>query len=125
MAAGHRTTLSKAIPSYLAKSIPGLSDRLLPSFEVATSKSGLAARNFEWAVHPGGWAVLKGVEQCMQLSEEQLLASYEIYKTRGNSSSPTILTVLDRLRHAQNGENIVATSFGPGLAIEMAMLERC
>lgn len=62
----------------------------------------------------------------LDLTSEQLRATREIYRTRGNSSSPTVLAVLDLLRKMGRGkDHVVATSFGPGLAIEMSLLKRC
>jgi type III polyketide synthase len=81
---------------------------------------------FDWALHPGGEAVIDNVKDTMGLTEHQLRATREIYRTRGNSSSPTVLIVLDKLRTMGHGsDQVVATSFGPGLTIEMAMLRRC
>lgn len=86
----------------------------------------LGPGDFDWALHPGGEAIIDGVQRLMSLTGEQLEASREIYRTRGNSSSPTVLIVLDLLRTMGTGsEHVVATSFGPGLSIEMAMLRRC
>jgi predicted naringenin-chalcone synthase len=61
----------------------------------------------------------------MALSTDHLWASYEVYRAHGNSSSPTVLIVLDRLRRKESERRqVVLTAFGPGLAIEMAVLER-
>ncbi|KAL8908902.1 MAG: hypothetical protein Q9171_005245 [Xanthocarpia ochracea] len=92
----------------------------------ALRENELSAKDFDWALHPGGLSILEGAQRSMHLSKDQLRASYEIYRTHGNSSSPTVLRVLDKLRKMGDGrENIVAAAFGPGLAIEMAMLKRC
>jgi predicted naringenin-chalcone synthase len=86
----------------------------------------LLAKDFDWALHPGGIAILKGAEQKLNLTKDHLRASYDVYKNHGNSSSATVLVVLDRLRKMGNArDNIVACSFGPGMSIEMAMLSRC
>lgn len=87
--------------------------------------SPLGIFDFDWALHPGGRAIIDGVAEVLQLSEDQLQASREIYRTHGNSSSASVLIVLDRLRSQSKKEHVVATSFGPGLAIEMALLNRC
>lgn len=87
---------------------------------------GLSVSNFDWALHPGGTAIIEGAQEVMGLSDDQLRATKEIYRTRGNSSSASVLIVLDKLRKLGEGrDNVVATSFGPGLAIEMAMMKRC
>lgn len=110
-------------------------EKLLPSYQSQVQsghgaeggqvEKSLGISDFDWALHPGGEAIIDGAKQVLGLTEEQLQASREIYRTRGNSSSATVLIVLDRLRSLGKREHIVATSFGPGLAIEMAMLRRC
>lgn len=110
-------------------------EKLLPSYQsqiqsgsregVGEITKSLGISDFVWALHPGGEAIIEGAKQVLGLTEDQLQASREIYRTRGNSSSATVLIVLDRLRSLGKREHVVATSFGPGLAIEMAMLRRC
>jgi type III polyketide synthase len=85
----------------------------------------LGVYDFDWALHPGGAAIIDGAKEVLRITEEQLQSSREVYRTRGNSSSPTVLVVLDRIRSVGKRENVVATSFGPGLVIEMVMLRRC
>lgn len=100
--------------------------RLLPSFCDKVDTEALSFTDFDFALHPGGVAIIKGAMRTLGLIEDQLRASRDIYKTRGNSSSPTVLSVLDKLRFMGRGRDyIVATAFGPGLTIEMSMLRRC
>ena len=69
--------------------------------------------------------VITGVEAAMNLTPEHLRASYEIYMENGNSSSATIMSVMDRLRRDEGGrENVVACAFGPGIIIEMMIMKR-
>ncbi len=92
----------------------------------SAATEALVASDFDWALHPGGEAILDGAAEAMHLTTDQLRASREIYRTRGNSSSPAVLAVLDKLRsYGKNRDHVVATSFGPGLAIEMAILKWC
>lgn len=61
----------------------------------------------------------------MDLTEAHLRASYEIYVNYGNSSSATIMAVMNQLRNMGEGkENVVACAFGPGIALEMMILRR-
>ena len=84
------------------------------------------APDCDWALHPGGMAILKGVKNVLQLSDDHIRASLEIYKSRGNSSSPTVLIVLDRLRQMSGRrDKVVAATFGPGLCIEMITMKLC
>ena len=81
---------------------------------------------FDWALHPGGLSIIQGVAQGLGISGDQLRASHEIYKSRGNCSSVAVLSVLDKLREMGRGRNnVIACSFGPGLTVEMAHLVRC
>jgi hypothetical protein len=82
--------------------------------------------DFDWAIHPGGAAILHGAQKSLQLSDDHIRGSLKVYRSHGNSSSPTVLVVLDELRRMGKGrDNVVATSFGPGLTIEMCMMKRC
>nr|P0DUK2.1 RecName: Full=Type III polyketide synthase pspB; AltName: Full=Soppiline biosynthesis cluster protein B [Penicillium soppii] len=132
---GYRTVLTRDVPQYTKHAIGPMFEKLLPSYQSQIQSSSgegvgevaksLGVSDFDWALHPGGEAIIEGAKQVLGLTEDQLQASREIYRTRGNSSSATVLIVLDRLRSLGKREYVVATSFGPGLAIEMAMLRRC
>jgi fungal type III polyketide synthase len=69
----------------------------------------------------------------MGITPEHMRASYDTYINHGNSSSATIISVMDRLRQkdmddlAPRGkvkDFVVGCAFGPGIAIEMCMLQR-
>ena len=71
--------------------------------------------------------MLTSVQKILGLSVDHLRASYDTYKSKGNSSSATIFGVMHRLRQPDMGEgreNVVACAFGPGVAIEMCILKR-
>ena len=83
------------------------------------------AADFDWALHPGGATVISGVQKSMDLTEENLRASYEIYITHGNSSSATIFSVLHRLLINGGGkDHVVGCAFGPGIAVEMMLFKK-
>lgn len=119
--------MTKDIPTCARGAIGPMFHKLLPLYkeQVFAADMHLGVVDFDWAVHPGGKVLIDGIQETMQLTEDQLRASREIYRTRGNSSSPTILSVLDRLRtYEKQRGHVVAASFGPGMAIEMVMLKR-
>lgn len=69
----------------------------------------------------------------MNISAEHMRASYDTYIKHGNSSSATVISVMDRLRQKDMDELapggkvkdfVVGCAFGPGIAIEMCMLKR-
>jgi type III polyketide synthase len=99
---------------------------LLPSIGTQIALDNLSVADFDWALHPGGQAIVDGVQKAMGLTNQQLRATREIYRSRGNSSSPTVLAVLDRLRYMSPDKKfVVATAFGPGLSIDMSVLRQC
>jgi fungal type III polyketide synthase len=60
----------------------------------------------------------------MNLLESASVATKDIYKSRGNTSSVAVLAVLDRLQTFEVGkQGIIACSFGPGPTVEMAPLK--
>jgi predicted naringenin-chalcone synthase len=78
-----------------------------------------------WAIHPGGKRILDDFAGALNLSPQQLEASYDVLKEYGNMSSPTILFVLKQLFGNGNGyknDRIFAAAFGPGLSIETMQL---
>jgi type III polyketide synthase len=98
---------------------------LLPSIR-ARASDDLGLADCDWALHPGGQATIDGVQRTTGLADERLRATREIYRTRGNSSSPTMLAVLDGLRCIDTGKGfVIATPFGPGLSVEMSFLRSC
>jgi type III polyketide synthase len=99
---------------------------LLQSINSLRPCDKLNVADFDWALHPGGQLIIEKVKQALYLSDNQLRATYDTYKTQGNSSGPSVLIVMDKLR-SENSEKdfVVATAFGPGLAVEMSMFGRC
>jgi type III polyketide synthase len=123
---GYKIVLTRDVATGAAGAVAPMFSKLLPSFRDKAGLPHATASDLDWALHPGGKAIISGVQESMGLSDAQLSATKHIYKTRGNSSSPTALIVLDTLRKAEGGkDHIVAVSFGPGMAIEMAFLRRC
>lgn len=122
-------SISKDVPRTTVGAIIPMFDQLRNSFDAqkkTPSLTQLDASSFDWALHPGGSAILQGAKKVLQLTDDHIRASLDIYSKFGNSSSPTVLIVLDQLRRMGEGrDHVVATSFGPGLMIEMCMLRRC
>ncbi|KAL8750813.1 MAG: hypothetical protein Q9199_006832 [Rusavskia elegans] len=119
-------TFTKESPELTVKAIVPLFERLRSSMpaESALAQSGktIEAKDFDWALNV---ANKTGVQQCFGLHEEQLRATFDVYKTHGSSSSPTVLVMLDKLRKMGEGrEHVVACNSGPGITLEMAVLKR-
>ena len=118
---GFNIVLSSYVPEILGT-------RVRPLLEGILHRSGLALPQIEeWAVHPGGRAILDKVQEGLELPSEALAASRQVLRDYGNMSSATILFVLKELLDGADAGNALtcAMAFGPGLTVETAMLERC
>ncbi|KAM7185491.1 Thiolase-like protein [Rhypophila sp. PSN 637] len=123
---GYVSVLTRNVATATVAAIPPMFSKMLPSIRDKTGLPHATAADLDWALHPGGKAIINKVQELMGLTEAQLSATKQVYKTRGNSSSPTVLIVLDAIRKAKGGkDDVVAVGFGPGLTIEMAFLRRC
>ena len=113
---GFEMTLSKRIPHLIATN-------LQPWLEGWLGGHGLAVRDVRsWAIHPGGPRILDAVAESLALTREQTADSRAVFARCGNMSSPTVLFILDHLRRQRAPRPCVALGFGPGLAVEAALL---
>ncbi len=114
---GFTMTLSSEVPRVVEREVGGA---LAPLW----NRAGVAQEDMAgWAVHPGGRAILDGFEAALELPEGSLNESRDVLRRYGNMSSATVLFVLERmLRGDALGGPITAVAFGPGLAVESALL---
>lgn len=122
---GWKVVLTPRVPALASAAVSPCFHDLVKSIpELQKDSQPPIAADFDWALHPGGSLIITGVEQAMDLTPEHLRASYEIYMKYGNSSSATIISVLNRLRESEGKERVIACAFGPGIALEMMVLRR-
>ncbi|KAK8068578.1 hypothetical protein PG996_007690 [Apiospora saccharicola] len=122
---GFRAVIGRDVADHTRKAILPLFKQLYSSLTNRENMRANPAR-FDWALHPGGKAIIAGTQEELGLSDNHLRATKEIYRTRGNSSSASVLAVLDLLRHRGQGrEHVAVASFGPGLVCEMVLLRHC
>lgn len=115
---GFEMTLSPRVPGLIA-------GQLRPAVEEMLARAGIAAGDVAtWAVHPGGPRILGGVEEALGLPTDTLAVSRGVLADHGNMSSATILFILERLARAGAAGPCVALAFGPGLTVELAVLDR-
>ncbi|RBP38182.1 putative naringenin-chalcone synthase [Roseimicrobium gellanilyticum] len=117
---GFEIKLSSYVPEILGGEMETLMARVL-------DKQGCSPEDItEWAVHPGGRAILDKVQQGLRLPETALASSRRVLRTHGNMSSATVLFVLrDLLDTTAPKEGATcAMAFGPGLTVEVALLKR-
>jgi len=84
----------------------------------------------EWAVHPGGKAILQALAQHMAWdpSRGALRAAHEVLRDYGNMSSATIMFVWKAMLEAadiEEGALVGSLAFGPGLTVEFGLMQVC
>jgi predicted naringenin-chalcone synthase len=113
---GFTMTLSQKVPELIGRHVrPWLSD-WLARHDLSIEAVG------SWAVHPGGPRILSVFGEAAGLDGSALATSFGVLADYGNMSSATIGFVLQRLRAAGAARPCVALGFGPGLAVEAALL---
>lgn len=117
-----------SLSSYVPKIIgAGINDLLQPIL----ARNDLTTQDIDrWAVHPGGKSIVDKVKKSLDLTTEQVLPSRNVLQNFGNMSSATILFVLKETLAQpaiDDHEKVCAVAFGPGLTVEMALLQadRC
>lgn len=117
---GFDIVLSSYVPGIIESNIAALVDPLLGSAHLSREKVA------HWAVHPGGKAILDKVEKGLGLPAGAIEVSRSVLRQFGNMSSATILFVLEeiaRRNRALRELAVCAVAFGPGLTIELAILQ--
>ena len=112
---GFEMTLSARVPDLIHRHLRPWLETWLAAHDVRLDQIG------SWAVHPGGPRILNATTEALDLPADALAVSREVLRECGNMSSPTMLFLLDRLRHRHAPRPCVALGFGPGLAIEAAL----
>ncbi len=118
---GFDMTLSTSIPDILQSNLNAALQPIMDSYKLSYDEIA------NWAVHPGGRAILDKIEQNVPLQPSQLKASRWVLANYGNMSSATILFVLKKLLDNSmqtKTERTLAMSFGPGVTVESALLAK-
>lgn len=108
-----------------SRSIPALVQQLMAG-NVADTLAGAGWSRGDlqfWAVHPGGTKVLQAYGEVLELSPEDLWASWEVLRAHGNMSSVTVLFVLERLLAAGVQGRGLLSAMGPGFSAEQVLIE--
>lgn len=114
---GLKLRLSQDLPQTLAAHLPDAVDGFL--LDNGMSRDSVN----HWLVHPGGPQILDSVEQSLRLPTDALRLSRDVFRRFGNMSSPTIFFILKELIESHAEGYAVAMAFGPGLTIEMILLQ--
>ncbi|XP_073000797.1 type III polyketide synthase A-like isoform X2 [Typha latifolia] len=109
----------------LGRDLPQMVESNIEEFcKMLMEKAGLKKDFNElfWAVHPGGPAILNGIEGRLGLRPEKLQSSRRALMDYGNVSSNTVLYVLEYMREELKkggGEEWgLVLAFGPGITFE-------
>ena len=113
---GFEMSLSREVPRLIRGSISAWLEGWLARH--ALSVADVA----HWVIHPGGPRIIQTVTESLELPEVAGRASAAVLAEHGNMSSPTVLFVLSRLRAQAATGPCVVMGFGPGLALEAALL---
>ena len=114
---GLKLHLDQALPDTLA-------EHIRPTVQAFLARHDLTIADVRhWCVHPGGPQILSSVEAALELPGDALDLSRDVLQRFGNMSSPTILFILQALLESRPDGPTLAIAFGPGLTIEMALLE--
>lgn len=116
---GLHVVLAKQLPDILRAELAPVVDGLL-------ARAGIARTELQSCLlHPGGKAILLGIEQALGLERARTQPSWDVLREYGNQSSAGVLFVLDRWfsghRPAAVSHGLLA-AFGPGLSAELCLL---
>lgn len=115
---GFLMKLSQKIPDSLSSQGPAFGRQIL--------QGRCDFSECSWAIHPGGKAIVTGLETALGLEPWQTKCSRDVLRNFGNMSSVTFLFVLDELKNNKPEQAttpwVVGMGFGPGLALEGVLL---
>ena len=108
-----------------SRSIPALVQQLMAGNVADTlAAAGWTRDDLRfWAVHPGGAKVLDAYAEVLDLTPDDLWASWEVLRRHGNMSSVTVLFVLERLLASGVRGRGRLSAMGPGFSAEQVLIE--
>jgi predicted naringenin-chalcone synthase len=123
---GFDIVLSSYVPQAIQHGIADFTFRFMKKYNLSLEDIGF------YAIHPGGYKILKACEEALSITEYDNRYAYHVLKNYGNMSSATVLFVLkaiwdDIQIHHKNinhkNSKIFSCAFGPGLTLESMILE--
>lgn len=116
---GFQIVLSPALAEMIKGHLAADVDAFLAGFDLARRDIG------EWIIHTGGPKVLEAVENALALSDRELEASWECLRRFGNTSSASVLMVLEQVmmyRRVAPGTLGLLLAMGPGFSSELLLI---
>ncbi|MDG0817183.1 3-oxoacyl-[acyl-carrier-protein] synthase III C-terminal domain-containing protein [Bdellovibrio svalbardensis] len=121
---GMKMTLSKDVPSMVGSKVRDFTFRWLKDRNYNIDH---IQKNAIFAVHPGGPKIIDQVKEKLELREDQVAASRELLRERGNMSSATLPHLWQKILNddkVPSGTPIISFAFGPGLTICAGYMEK-
>lgn len=99
---------------------------MLASCHETVKIAGVSPSDFDWALHPGSPVIVDGIKEMLGLDDHHVRVTDEVYRSKGNSGSVSVLAVLSQLISKGPGrDHIISAAYGPGINVEMVVLKRC
>ncbi len=114
---GLRLMLTPAVPDLINRHLAGDVDALLAAHDLVRGDVN------EWLAHPGGPRVLEAFSDALGVAPGELSTSWDVLADMGNLSSSAVLHVLARHAHHPPGHRGVLFALGPGVSVEMILVE--
>lgn len=117
-------TLSVMVPVIIKKHVRPFVESLLRRIGVEFGKEK------DWlsfAIHPGGPKIVEHIQEALNLRDDQVESSKQVFRENGNMSSATVPHILKAIldeKSISRGTRIVCLGFGPGLTITGLVLEK-
>jgi predicted naringenin-chalcone synthase len=111
----------------ISRDLPALAETgLLPLVERFLRRHGLDRDAVDhWLVHPGGRAIVEGVQRGLGLSDEHVEPSVHVLAECGNVGTPSAFFVLEATterRRPETGDHGLMVTIGPGVTIGLMLL---
>ena len=115
-------TININVPNIIKKRMKEFMDRFCANFGLEDIED-----IDHWCAHPGGPAILKAVQQALEIHDVKLEHSWECLKQYGNMSSCTVLFIFDRLmkyKETNTSDKMMMLAFGPGVWVDSLLLQK-
>ncbi|BAE62591.1 unnamed protein product [Aspergillus oryzae RIB40] len=118
------------VPGQTSAALPsGFQDLISSTPSLYSDKSNFDPSSYDWALHPGGYSIAVLAQNALGITEHHLRKTYEVYRSRGNTSSSTVISVINELAREQGTsesgrDKVIVAAFGPGITMELAVMAR-
>ena len=114
---GLRVILSRELPDVVEAHLRG-------AVETFLQEAGLCLADVDAvAAHPGGPRIVDAIEGALGLHPDALATSRSVFAGNGNASSAGIFFVLEEMQRVGTSGRVLAIALGPGLSIELALMQ--